>query len=114
MNWFNNLSIGKKLWLSTGSFFLFLSLILSVSLWLSSQLANDVDTLANQNFIANERLLEADTHLYRAISAERTLLFVKVGSPRFNNLKTNHQQNIETATTKLKEVDLILSTTEIT
>jgi len=113
MNWFNNLSIGKKLWLSTGSFFLFLSLILSVSLWVSSQLANDVDTLANQYFIANERLLEADTHLYRAVSAERTLLFVKVGSPRYNNLKTYHQQNIETAITKLKEVDHILSTTEI-
>lgn len=113
MSWFNNLSIGKKLWLSTGSFFVFLAIILSVSLVVSSQLANDLDVLANKYSIANERLLEADSHLYRAISAERTLLFVKVGSPRFNNLKTYHQQNTETAIEKLKKVDAILALTDL-
>lgn len=113
MKWLNNLSISKKLWLSTGSFFLFLGIILSTSLLISSQLADDLDALANKYFIANESLLEADSHLYRAVSAERTLLFVKVGSPRFNNLKTFHQQNIETATRKLEEVDAILSRSSI-
>ncbi|OUS31917.1 hypothetical protein A9Q99_02155 [Gammaproteobacteria bacterium 45_16_T64] len=114
MKWLNNLSISKKLWLSTGSFFIFLGVILSTSLWVSSQLANDLDILANKYFVANQGLLKADSHLYRAISAERTLLFVKVGSPRFNNLKTFHQQNIETAIDTLKDVDTLLATTELT
>lgn len=113
MTWFNNLAISKKLWLSTGLFFVFLGMILAVSLWVSSRLASDLDLLTNRYFVANESLLEADSHLYRAISAERTLLFIKYGTPRFLNMKTFHKQNIDTALERLANINSLLATTDI-
>jgi len=113
MKWFSHLTISKKLWLSTGSFFIFLGMIFITSIWVSSRLAADLDLLANKYFVANSLLLDADAGLYRAMSAERTLLFVKVGTPRFNNLKSYHQLNITTASDKFDRVASILYETPL-
>lgn len=113
MNWFENLSIRKKLWLLTGSFFASLSIVSAVAFWSQQKLATDVDVIANKYFVASQLLLEADANLYRAISAERSLIFIGASSPRFGNQANFHKANIEEAEQKLNRFTEILDNPEI-
>lgn len=113
MNWFENLSIRKKLWLLTGSFFASLSIVSAVAFWSQQKLADDVDVIANKYFVASQLLLEADANLYRAISAERSLIFIGANSPRFGNQANFHKANIEEAEQKLNRFTQILDNREI-
>lgn len=94
---YENLSIRNKLWLMTGSFFASLALVVIVAFWTQHRLSSDVDVIANRYFVASQHLLKADAKLYRAISAERSVIFVSANSPKFNNLVNYHRQNIEEA-----------------
>lgn len=102
MHWFLNLSIKNKLWLLTGSFFISMSLVIIVAFWTQQKLASDVDVIANKYFTASNLMLAADANLYRAISAERSLIFVNATSPQFRNLVNYHKLNIEEAQEKLQ------------
>lgn len=109
MSWFENLSIKSKLWLLTGSFFISLALVILVAVVSQQRLASDVDIIANKYFSASRLLLEADANLYRAISAERSLIFVNATSPKFNNLVNFHKLNIEEAREKLQRFETTLN-----
>ncbi|MCC2604278.1 methyl-accepting chemotaxis protein [Planctobacterium marinum] len=113
MHWFLNLSIKNKLWLLTGSFFASLSVVIIVAFWTQQKLANDVDIIANKYFTASNLMLAADANLYRAISAERSLIFVSTSSPPFRNLVNYHKQNIEEAQQKLQQFKLVIDDPQI-
>lgn len=102
MHWFLNLSIKNKLWLLTGSFFISMSLVIIVAFWTQQKLASDVDVIANKYFTSSSLMLAADANLYRAISAERSLIFVNATSPQFRNLVNYHNLNIKEAQEKLE------------
>ncbi|BDX06804.1 methyl-accepting chemotaxis protein [Planctobacterium marinum] len=108
MHWFLNLSIKNKLWLLTGSFFVSMSLVIVVAFWTQQKLANDVDIIANKYFTASNLILAADANLYRAISAERSLIFVNATSPQFRNLVNYHKLNIEEAQQKFQQFRLAI------
>ncbi len=113
MQWFENISIRKKLWLLTGSFFAALALVVVVAGWTQKQLASDVEIIANKYFVASQLLLEADAKLYRAISAERSLIFVNANSPKFSNLVNYHALNIQEAGEKLNQFRTTLNDPQI-
>lgn len=113
MNWFENLSIKRKLWLLTGSFFASLSVVIAVAFWTQQKLANDVDIIANKYFAASQLLLEGVAKLNRAISAERALIFMGAKSLKFRNMVNFHKLNIEEAEEKFTQFRQKLDDPEI-
>lgn len=103
MVWYENLSIKKKLWLLTGTFVGSLVLVILVTTWTQQKLSTDLDEIANRYFSASQLLLEADANLYRAIAAERSVIFVNATSPKFQNLVNYHKLNIEEAVAKFEQ-----------
>lgn len=113
MNWFENLSIRKKLWLLTGSFFASLLVVIAVAFWSQQKLASDVDVIANKYFAASLLLLEGDAKLYHAISAERAMIFVNANSTQFRNLVNYHKINIDEAQDKFTQFKAKIDDPEI-
>ena len=113
MFWYVNLPIRKKLWLLTGSFFVSLLMVVLAAFWTQQKMASDMDEIAGRYFIASQLLLEADAKLYRAISAERSVIFVNATSPQFGNLVNYHKLNISEATEKFEQFKRIMQQPEI-
>lgn len=108
MSWYVNVSIRTKLWLATGTFFLSLVLVIVTAFWAQQRLSSDLDEIANRYYVASNLLLQADTKLYRAVSAERSVIFVRANTPKFDNLVNYHKQNIEDALEGFRQFQQIM------
>lgn len=113
MSWYVNLPIRSKLWLLTGSFFISLVMVVVTAFWTQTRTASDMEQIANRYFVASQLLLQADAKLYRAISAERSVIFVNAKSAKFKNLVNYHKLNITEASEKLEQFEKVINDPEL-
>lgn len=97
MSWFNNLRFRYKLLVPIVLLALVLIGIAAVSAVNFKSVANSVDEIASEHLPGLNFLLQADRDLHQALVAERTLLSVKPGSPRQQQLIDTHNENLEQA-----------------
>lgn len=108
MSWFYNLGLRFKLLLSNAVLGL---LIISMAVVVISRLSvidNNTKEMS-QILEAVDALLQADRDLYQALVAERSLLYAKVGSDRFNNMISSHQENITQASERTAKFHTIMA-----
>lgn len=96
MQWFHDLKVAKKLWLSNAVLFILMALIVVVSVQRLGVVDTNVQRV-DQIMRAVDALLQADRDLYQALVAERSMIFSKPGSPQFLENAQAHQENIQQA-----------------
>ena len=96
MQWFHDLKIAKKLWLSNAALFTLMVLIVIVSIQGLNLVGANVQRV-DQTMRAVDTLLQADRDLYQALVAERSMIFAKPGSDEFLENIAAHKENIQQA-----------------
>jgi methyl-accepting chemotaxis protein len=97
MKWFQNLAFRYKLILPLGVVVLLFFLFAASTLYRIDRLGNEVANLVRADMPVITDLLQADRDLYQALVAERTLIFVDVGSANYTALAADHAQNVQQA-----------------
>jgi len=103
MNWFHNLSFRYKLMLPLGLvaiLFVAMALVAVSKLWV---LGEETDELASVDVNGLNFLLQADRDLYQAQVAERSLLFLELGSNGFEAMREQHDENIVQARERVEK-----------
>lgn len=96
MHWFYNLNIKHKLFvgnLLVGALITAMALFSVQRLYLIENRVKEV----NVDLLAIESLLQADRDLYRAVVAERSMIFSKPGTAEFEKLIVSHSENVQQA-----------------
>ncbi|MCK7576046.1 MAG: methyl-accepting chemotaxis protein [Chromatiales bacterium] len=97
MKWFQNLAFRYKLILPLGVVVLLFLLFAASTLYRIDRLGKEVANLVRADMPVITDLLQADRDLYQALVAERTLIFVDVGSANYTALAADHAQNVQQA-----------------
>jgi methyl-accepting chemotaxis protein len=96
MQWFHNLKIARKLWLSNAILLILMISIVIISTQRLDVVGSNVQRV-DQVMQAMDALLQADRDLYQVLVAERSMIYSKPGSPKFLENEQAHQENIEQA-----------------
>ena len=96
MQWFHDLKVAKKLWLSNAALFILMALIVMVSIQRLGVVDSNLQRV-DQTMLAVDALLQADRDLYQALVAERSMIYSKPGSPQFLENAKAHEENIQQA-----------------
>lgn len=102
MKWFQDLSFRYKLTLPLGV----IAVVFVVFAWSAVRradlLAVEVVGLVQSDMPAIVELLQADRDLYQSLVAERTLIFMEVGTPLYGKTAAQHGENIEQARDRVR------------
>ncbi|PCJ38650.1 MAG: hypothetical protein COA99_11520 [Moraxellaceae bacterium] len=109
MRWFNDLPFRFKLSLPLGVMVLILLLLAGVSINQSMRLADSNRLLTGTLLPQIETLVSTNRDLYRALSAERSLLFLNVRDEKFEAAKMVHRASVEQSEERLREVLALVS-----
>jgi methyl-accepting chemotaxis protein len=112
MQWFRDLGVSAKLWLSNvilGALIIMLAVVATQRL---SHIGGNVDKLGDV-LVAVDVLLQADRDLYQALVAERSLIFSKPGSDEFSELVDMHKGNVLQARERAEKFRAMISSPEI-
>lgn len=96
MTWFKNLGIGLKLLISNTILCILILTLAVVTIQRLEVIETNV-TEVGEIIYAVDTLLQADRDLYQALVAERSMIFSKPGSKEFNQMVTDHDENIQQA-----------------
>jgi methyl-accepting chemotaxis protein len=97
MSWFYNLSFRWKLSLPIVLLAVLLLAITLIGMHLINRLDAHVNRFAVEYLPGVDHLLQADRDLYQALSAERSLIFVKTETAQYRSLAVMHDENITQA-----------------
>ena len=103
MHWFQNLSFRYKLMLPLGIVAALFVAMAAVAVTKLSILGEETDELASVDVNGLNFLLQADRDLYQAQVAERSLLFLEVGSDAFSEMQVQHDENIVQARERVEK-----------
>ena len=102
MKWFQDLSFRYKLTLPLGV----IAVVFVVFAWSAVRradlLAVEVVGLVESDMPTIVELLQADRDLYQSLVAERTLIFMEVGTPLYAEIAAQHGENIEQARDRVR------------
>nr|WP_275957801.1 methyl-accepting chemotaxis protein [Rhabdochromatium marinum] len=78
-----------------------------------SELKDQSDHIAHLYMPGVDFLIEADRDLYQALVAERTSFFVDVGTEYFEQLRRDHDENMDQARTRVGKFAALIDTPEV-
>ena len=104
MQWFNNLAFRNKLFVTTTVQFGILIVVVWLSISAILSLKSEVDNLSNSSLPSVDNLLQADRNLYKALAAERSMIFVDVKTEDFGLLQQEHITNVAEAAEHLSKL----------
>ncbi|AFL72487.1 methyl-accepting chemotaxis protein [Thiocystis violascens] len=113
MKWFQNLAFRYKLLLPLGLIALLFILFAWGTLRRVDTLGEEVASLARVNMPVAALLLQADRDLYQALVAERTLIFMNVGSPDYAGMAAQHAENVKQARERMDRAAAIIATSHL-
>ena len=97
MKWFQNLAFRYKLILPLGVVVVLFFLFAASTLYRIDSLGEEVADLVRTDMPVINDLLQADRDLYQALVAERTLIFMDVGSENYTAMAAQHAENVQQA-----------------
>jgi methyl-accepting chemotaxis protein len=115
-NWFINLSVRQKLFSAFGLLVIFLIAIGFIGLTNMSSINSNVIKFADKHLPAIDLLLQIDRDMQQALVAQRTLIFIDVSDPRFEEFKKENSENISQAKErwqKFKQINHEVNTSEL-
>lgn len=92
---FESLSVRKKLIVTCGFLALVSGLIGSISIWALSKTNDSFQSMVNKSVPAIIYLEQAERDMLEAQVPERSLMFMKMGTPSSDQLVKEHQENIQ-------------------
>lgn len=113
MNWFNNLSFQNKLIFPS----VFLAIVIGATSFIGVQnleaLSNDTNVIAEEYLPGQNFLIQADRDLYQALVAERSMIFLNVGTPAYEAALGNHDENIQQAFDRVNKFGALTTSDEM-
>jgi methyl-accepting chemotaxis protein len=112
MNWLNNLKIGKKLVIG----FLVMN-VLMVAIGITGFISTSIidsrlHDIFERQLPSIDYLVEADRDLQQLLVAERSMIFANVGSPEFDKLVADYEENLKQADERWQKYKALASTAE--
>jgi len=112
MSWYKNISIRNQL--SIPLIFIGIVLLLIAILGVSNitTLNKSADQIAREYLPGLNQLTQADRDLYQAQVAERSIIFLKVGSEKYTKAIKQHTENIQQAIDRIEKFSGLTSSEE--
>ena len=103
MQFFNNLSFRWKLTFPIMAIAAVLLVIAVLGISIVGQIVEKAEKISHRYLPSVNYLVQADRDLYQALAAERSIIFVKVGSDEYKALAKQHDENIGQAYDRVKK-----------
>ncbi|RRJ83743.1 methyl-accepting chemotaxis protein [Aestuariirhabdus litorea] len=107
MQWINNLSFRMKLAIPVALLALLLMVIAIMGINNIGRVTGSTEGLAQRLLPKINLLLQADRDLYQAQVAERSLIFVNVGTDEYKALQKMHSENIQQVAERMAKFDAL-------
>ncbi len=92
--WFYNLKVKKKLIYSYLLLVIFIAAIAGISFFNMSNIYSSTVALSNNFLPSTDLLLQIDRDMYQAVLAQRIMTYTPVGTPAFDQLIKDNNENI--------------------
>lgn len=104
MDWYKNLSFRKKLLIPSVILIFVIAVTSVISISNVSSLEYDANKLADENLPNQDLVLQADKDLVQVQAAERSLLYLQAGSPRFQEQARLQEINLGQAYSRISKI----------
>jgi len=107
MNWYKNMSIGKKIMTGFITAILLLAAVGYMGVIGAGKINNDLDDALSVKLPALDLLLESDRDLQQLLVSERSLIFAQAGSEERKALLSKYEENFQQSVDRMKKYEAL-------